>query len=769
VKSTRTSSPVSLRPVFVVGAPFSGVNLLAWSLGQHPHLSGRLEDGHTDDLLSAVETVHRVLSSSLWEGVIVPVSTALGETAPGDLDRDAFLATLAQAVAGSMSVAGRPLLASPALSDHVLVLSRLFPQGNFVHVVRDVDSAVAAAVAAAQDGDSPDARAASRNWLRKARRCIEAERILGSAVVSRVYRADLVDDPRGAVRRILRRIGERYVEQCLWPLALLQGVSAPSALTAARRRSIDPTARAFSQHLAGIRSRAYQRSPAGQRRAVSVALRENATKSIVTRRQPLHSRVRQAVCALPAASIVVVVSKGDEDLVSFPDRQGWHFPRTPAGEYAGHHPADSNEAIRRLRNLRQKGADYFVVPKPSMWWLDYYQGFRDHLNRYAIVHRDDDCLIFSLRKQAPRTRPAEGGRDTKVSDSSSMAVPRDDIEPTEQPMNEAFAITDRTPPLVLHQPLPGTLWAITAYYNPARYRNKSVNYRRFRDGLRAAGVPLLTVEVAFEDQRFELHRTDADMIVQLRGRDVLWQKERILNLGFRQLPDECDKVAWLDADILIPNRDWASQTAKLLNDYQVVQPFSHCVRLPPGRSTCDPGSLAFGDGENRLFYGLAFGVYARGYRSLSNHFQHGHPGYAWAARRGLLEKHGLFDGNLLGNGDTDIGQAMFGNFDYWSLRKLGPLVQAKLKQWADAFADDVRGSVSFVPGLLVHLWHGPLKDRLYHQLLSVLADFDPERDVMADPETGLYEWADASTELREWSRGYFAARNEDDPTQVRHP
>jgi hypothetical protein len=412
--------------------------------------------------------------------------------------------------------------------------------------------------------------------------------------------------------------------------------------------------------------------------------------------------------------------------------------------------------------LRKKGADYLVIPEPSMWWLDHYEGFRDHLNRYAVVHRDDACLIFSLRTRARQAPRPVHGPEIDGGGASTTAVRRDHMEPAEPTMSKAFSITDLTPPMVLHRRLPGTLWAITAYYNPARYGNKSVNYRRFRDGLWAAGVPLLTVEVAFEDQQFELRRTDADVLIRLRGRDVLWQKERILNLGFRHLPSECDKVAWLDADILLQNPGWASQTAKLLNEYQMVQPFSHCVRLRPGQSTCDPGSLTFGDGENQLFYGVAFGVYAHGNRTLTNHFEHGHPGYAWAARRELLERHGLFDANLLGNGDTDIAQAMFGNFDYWSLKKLGPQVQTKLKQWAGAVASDVRGSVSFVPGLLVHLWHGNLKDRLYHQLLTVLHEFDPERDLMANPETGLYEWTDASQELREWSRAYFAARREDE-------
>jgi hypothetical protein len=269
--------------------------------------------------------------------------------------------------------------------------------------------------------------------------------------------------------------------------------------------------------------------------------------------------------------------------------------------------------------------------------------------------------------------------------------------------------------------------------------------------------------VAFEGQRFELRRTDADLLVRLRGRDVLWQKERILNLGMRSLPADCDAVAWLDADVLFRNPDWARQTKRLLDDYQVVQPFSHCVRLRPGDMDCDPGALAFGDGEHQLFYGVAFGVYTHGYRSLTNHAEHGHPGYAWAARRELLQRHGLFDANLLGNGDTDIAQAMFGNVDYWSLRKLGPKVQAYLRRWATDFFSDVQGSVTFVPGLLMHLWHGNLKDRLYHQVPSVLSDFDPERGMKAHPRTGLYEWVDATEELRAWSRRYFAERREEEP------
>jgi hypothetical protein len=51
------------------------------------------------------------------------------------------------------------------------------------------------------------------------------------------------------------------------------------------------------------------------------------------------------------------------------------------------------------------------------------------------------------------------------------------------------------------------------------YRRRSANFRVFRERL---GVPLLAVELAY-GERFELGEGDAEILVRLRGRDVLWQ------------------------------------------------------------------------------------------------------------------------------------------------------------------------------------------------------------------------------------------------------
>jgi hypothetical protein len=108
----------------------------------------------------------------------------------------------------------------------------------------------------------------------------------------------------------------------------------------------------------------------------------------------IQERVRAVV---PPAATVLVVSKGDEDLTHLEGRRGWHFLRQPNGQYAGHHPADSDHVVRQLEEARREGASYLVLPSAYFWWLDHYGDFKRHLdNRYRLVSQTDECMIFHL-------------------------------------------------------------------------------------------------------------------------------------------------------------------------------------------------------------------------------------------------------------------------------------------------------------------------------------------------------------------------------------
>jgi GT2 family glycosyltransferase len=94
---------------------------------------------------------------------------------------------------------------------------------------------------------------------------------------------------------------------------------------------------------------------------------------------------------------MLVVSKGDDELLDFGGRRAVHFPRMDDGTYAGYHPADIDNAIELLELERARGARYLLIPQTAAWWLDHYAGLREYLEREStLVMGDEACSIFRL-------------------------------------------------------------------------------------------------------------------------------------------------------------------------------------------------------------------------------------------------------------------------------------------------------------------------------------------------------------------------------------
>jgi hypothetical protein len=119
------------------------------------------------------------------------------------------------------------------------------------------------------------------------------------------------------------------------------------------------------------------------------------------RYRDLVAEIRDAVdAALPSRATIAVVSRGDPNLLELGGRTAWHFPQTEDGTYTGFHPVDSEDAIKRLEALGAKGADYLLFPSTARWWLEYYEDFARHLDRWyrRVTDEADTCLVYSLRE-----------------------------------------------------------------------------------------------------------------------------------------------------------------------------------------------------------------------------------------------------------------------------------------------------------------------------------------------------------------------------------
>lgn len=108
----------------------------------------------------------------------------------------------------------------------------------------------------------------------------------------------------------------------------------------------------------------------------------------------IHAVVDERV---PEGATVLVISRGDEEALDLGGRRAWHFPQERDGTYAGSYPRDSEEAVAQLEQLRERGAQYLLVPAPSAWWLDHYDGFAEHLRRrYRLLTEREECALFAL-------------------------------------------------------------------------------------------------------------------------------------------------------------------------------------------------------------------------------------------------------------------------------------------------------------------------------------------------------------------------------------
>jgi hypothetical protein len=114
--------------------------------------------------------------------------------------------------------------------------------------------------------------------------------------------------------------------------------------------------------------------------------------------EQLISAIREVVHrVVPLNATVLVVSRGDDELTRLGPRTALHFPQNEDGRYAGYHPSDSEAAIAMIEEMRERGAQYLLLPQTGFWWLDYYDEFRKYLeNRYQVVEAGEQCWIVQL-------------------------------------------------------------------------------------------------------------------------------------------------------------------------------------------------------------------------------------------------------------------------------------------------------------------------------------------------------------------------------------
>lgn len=275
-------------------------------------------------------------------------------------------------------------------------------------------------------------------------------------------------------------------------------------------------------------------------------------------------------------------------------------------------------------------------------------------------------------------------------------------------------------------------YAITSYFNNAHTKERLNNYRIFKENLT---LPLITVEWA-SDGIFELNQNDADILIQIKEGDLMWQKERLLNIAIDKLPPSSEFVAWLDCDIIFHDPKWHLKAKDLLKRYDFIQLFEKVNYLPKiplsMYSIANNEAIKYEHEVNSITKNLEAG------ESLFNKEGdnvwgamklniNGNPGMAFASRVSIIKKHYFYDKNIVGAGDLILISSLFNKTnEVFENRELSNAHKSDIEKWAYKICQE-KYKVSFLPGQISHLWHGHLKNRNYASRWKILNDhkYDP--------------------------------------------
>lgn len=296
------------------------------------------------------------------------------------------------------------------------------------------------------------------------------------------------------------------------------------------------------------------------------------------------------------------------------------------------------------------------------------------------------------------------------------------------------------------------LWVVSVISNPVRYKSRYNLYAGFEERVLSTGANLMTVELAHGGRDFEITNSGHERHLQLRGKDELWHKENLINLGIQNLPESWKYVAWIDADIEFVRKDWAEEIVQQLQHYKMIQVFQDAIDLGPnGEFLQKHNGFAWSYITGQKWGGAGYG------------YPHWHPGFGWAARRETIDDlGGLLDIAILGSGDHHMACGLVGKILQKAPTNLTDGYKRHLNVWEERCNTHIRGDFGFVAGSILHHWHGKKRDRRYQDRWKILQNhaYDPDYDIVKDWQ-GVYQFSRAGERMKNDIRAYFRARNED--------
>lgn len=285
---------------------------------------------------------------------------------------------------------------------------------------------------------------------------------------------------------------------------------------------------------------------------------------------------------------------------------------------------------------------------------------------------------------------------------------------------------------------------VSCFYNPQNSPYRLLAFQKWYNSIKHLNYRI--IECLIGDAKSQL--PDDPNIIQVQTDSVLWHKESLLNKVIAELPEKFKYVFWVDADVLFTNDNWLVDSVKELErGANIVQPFEYCVHLE--RNQLKPGfdvemaKKTAGmtnkelDKKKRLWRSFCANMVDMPQHGNDKDYdRHGHVGFAWGARREVLEACPLFDRALIGGADHIIAHAAAGQIPHVCITKGFADNIDEVLEWSKTFYRVVQGQIGYAPGDLYHIWHGDIAARQY---LKRVQDFtDQTTKIKTRDKNGLH-------------------------------
>ena len=313
-----------------------------------------------------------------------------------------------------------------------------------------------------------------------------------------------------------------------------------------------------------------------------------------------------------------------------------------------------------------------------------------------------------------------------------------------------------------HQNLDQTLYVVAVLSNPVGYNSRPKLFNQFVKHITSfEGVHLTTVELTFGERDPVV--VQGHNHVHLVTDSEIWHKENMINVGIASLPKEAQYIATIDSDIHFSNPHWVTQTINQLQHNYIVQVWESAIDLGPnGEHMKHYSSLA-----SLYSQGKPFKVTGGGYYGVTTSGTYAHPGFGWAYRREALDMlGGLIDKAVAGAGDHHMALSLIGQGEKSLPGGTSASYSKMVLTWQARAERNIRRDIGYVPGTILHYWHGKKTARGYESRWSIIVNnqFDPDTDLRYDSQgvLNLVDHGDLrSIMLRESLRRYFRQRQED--------